>query len=147
VQADPYRWGVLELPELAMADEDPVEPRIPDSAARSVESPASIIQAAADGVGLGGFPVLDGDALRLDKARLADGQASVRVRTRQKGTLRAFVWDGEQIVGSLDAQDVGSGRDTLEVPLTGDVADDAALWIAISLENDRGAAAGAVSLT
>src|SRR5699024_4240607 len=36
VQADPYRWGVLELPELAMADEDPVEPRIPDSAARSV---------------------------------------------------------------------------------------------------------------
>lgn len=147
VQADPFRWGVLELPDLEVAEEGPVEPRIPDSAARSVESPASIIQASADGVGLGGFPVLPGDALRLDRAGLDGDQASVRVRTGQAGTLRAYVWDGEKTVGSLDAREVGSGSDTLEVPVTGEVAEGATLWIAVSLENDRGSAAGAAQLS
>ncbi|MGO1355028.1 MAG: sugar-binding protein, partial [Brachybacterium tyrofermentans] len=147
VQADPFRWGVLELPDLEAAEEDPVEPRVPDSAARSVESPASILQAAADGVGLGGFPVLPSDALRLDEAGIDGDRATVRVRTDQAGTLRAFVWDGEKAVGSLDALKIGRTRETLEVPLTGDAAEGASLWIAVSLETASGTAAGAVQRT
>ncbi|APX33637.1 hypothetical protein BH708_13960 [Brachybacterium sp. P6-10-X1] len=146
VQADPYRWGLLELPGLAEAPSDPVEPRIPDTAARSVQSPASIIQAADDGTGLGGAPALSAKALRLDKvSRTADG-VSARVRTREAGTVRLYLWDGSAIVGALDAREVGAGTETLAVPLAGEVAEDGTLTLAASLETEDGTAAASTVL-
>ncbi|GAA1488835.1 sugar-binding protein [Brachybacterium sacelli] len=143
VQADPYRWGVLELPDAAAGEEAPLEPQIPDTAARSVHSPASIIQAAGDGTGLGGATALDDGALRLGTiSRTSDG-VSVRLRTGQAGTVRAYLWDGTGTVGALDAGESGTGRQTLEVPLTGEIAQDAELHLAVSLENEDGTAAAA----
>lgn len=144
IQADPSRWGVLELPGLEVAASAPVEPQIPDTGARSVESPASILQAAGDGTGLGGAPVLPAGSLRMDKVARTDGGATARVRTDRAGTLRLYLWDGAAIVGALDAQEVGAGRDTYEVPLTGTPADGATLQLAVSFEAEGGtAAAGA----
>ncbi|MBB5832894.1 sugar-binding protein [Brachybacterium aquaticum] len=146
VQADPFRWGVLELPGLAPGPDAPVEPRIPDTSARSVESVQSILQAAADEVGLGGFPWLGSGALRLDQASRRGGEVSVRIRTGEAGTLRAYLWDGEKRVGALDAQDVGAGRSTYAIPVDADVPAGTSLTVAVSLENDHGAVAGTVAV-
>ena len=99
LQADPFRWGVLELPDLEAAPSAPVEPRIPNTSARSVASPQSILQSAADGVGLGGFPALGAEAVGVDKATRRRREISAVVRPAAPGTRRVFVWDGERTVG------------------------------------------------
>lgn len=141
VQADPYRWGVLELPGVAEGADAPVEPQIPDTAARSVESPASIHQSAGDGTGLGGVPALPAKALQVDRVSRTDSGASARVRTDRTGTLRAYLWDGETILGELGARETGAGRETLEVELTGSPAEGASLRLVVSFEADEGTAA------
>lgn len=141
IQADPSRWGVLELPELSAGASAPVEPQIPNTAARSVESPGSILQAAGDGTGLGGAPVLPTSALVLDTVSGRGRRVSARVRTDRRGTLRTYLWDGATIVGSLDARTAGAGRQTLQVPITGTPADGATLHLAVSFEADAGTAA------
>ncbi|MGP9537228.1 sugar-binding protein [Brachybacterium sp. AOP43-C2-M15] len=146
VQADPFRWGVLELPELEAGPDAPVEPRIPDTAARSVESPASILQAATDGVGLGGAPALAAGTVRLDRVLRRRDEVSVQLRSTAAGTRRAYVWDGERIVGEAEAKEIGAVRETLRIPLADGVDAGAALWIAASLENEEGSAAGAATV-
>lgn len=146
VQADPYRWGVLELPELDDAPSAPVDPIIPDTGARSVESPQSIIQSSNDGVGLGGYPSLGAGTLRIQSATLRGSGVRATIRARQGGTLRAYLWDGEAIVGSIDATDIRSGSREITVPVTGEVADGATLVLAVSLENEEGNAAAAKAL-
>jgi hypothetical protein len=146
VQADPFRWGVLELPGLEAGPEAPVEPRIPDTSARSVESPASILQSAADGVGLGGAPALAAGTLRVDKALRRRDEVSALVRTDAAGTRRVYVWDGERSVGELEAAEVSSARETVRIPLVGDVPADAELTVAVSLETEDGVAAGAAAV-
>ena len=146
VQADPFRWGVLELPGLEAQPSAPVEPRIPNTSARSVASPQSILQSAADGVGLGGFPSLGADAVRVDKATRRRREISAVVRTAAPGTRRVFVWDGERTVGELEATDVRSAREVVTIPLVGDVPADATLTVAVSLENEDGAGAGAATV-
>ncbi|HEX7351383.1 sugar-binding protein [Brachybacterium sp.] len=141
IQADPSRWGVLELPDLPAGESAPVEPRIPDTAARSVESPASILQAAGDGTGLGGAAALPSKALRVDQLARADGGVTARVRTDRAGTLRAFLWDGASIVGALDPREIGAGRDIVEVPLSGEAADGAAVHLVLSVETEEGTSA------
>ncbi|WP_114853140.1 sugar-binding protein [Brachybacterium sp. YJGR34] len=141
IQADPSRWGVLELPDLTPADPAPVEPRIPDTAARSVESPASILQADQDGTGLGGAAVLPAGALRVDQVTATDGGVSARVRTDRTGTLRAYLWDGAAILGALDARETGTGKDEVEVPMTGTPADGATVHLVLSVESEEGTAA------
>ena len=95
VQADPYRWGVLELPELPAGSAAPVPPRIPDTAARSVESPASIAQAAEDGTGLGGAPALDEDTLRIDQVRRTRDTVTARLRSRAGRDEHGRLPDGD----------------------------------------------------
>ena len=146
VQADPYRWGVLELPELPAGSAAPVPPRIPDTAARSVESPASIAQAAEDGTGLGGAPALDEDTLRIDQVRRTRDTVTARLRSRAAGTRRVFLWDGTSTVGSLTATETGRGRDDLEVPLHDAPADGATLRLLVSLETEEGTAAAAAAV-
>ncbi|MCS6711968.1 PIG-L family deacetylase [Brachybacterium sp. EF45031] len=144
VQADPYRWGVLELPEREQAPSEPEEPIIPDTAARSVESPQSILQSARDGVGLGGFPALPDGSLQLDQVRRRGDAVTARVRTRVGGVLRVYLWDGEQIVGRLEDQRVRAGRRTVRVPLT--TAPTGRLQLAVSLEAEGGNAAASAAL-
>ncbi|MCT1774502.1 PIG-L family deacetylase [Brachybacterium sp. p3-SID957] len=141
VQADPYRWGVLELPELDSSPSAPEDPVIPDTGARSVESPQSIIQSSQDGVGLGGYPALPAGTLRITEA-VQDG-ATVRatVRAGQGGTLRAYLWDGEAIVGTAEAAEIGSGTRDIILPVTGEVSDGTSLVLVVSLENEEGNAA------
>ncbi|WP_341856909.1 sugar-binding protein [Brachybacterium sp. GPGPB12] len=146
VQADPFRWGVLEPPDLEAQPSAPVEARIPNTSARSVASPQSILQSAADGVGLGGFPSLGADAVRVDKATRRRREISAVVRTAAPGTRRVFVWDGERTVGELEATDVRSAREVVTIPLVGDVPADATLTVAVSLENEDGAGAGAATV-
>ena len=126
--------------------EAPVEPRIPYTSARSVASPQSILQSAADGVGLGGFPSLGADAVRVDKATRRRREISAVVRTAAPGTRRVFVWDGERTVGELEAADVRSASEVVTIPLVGDVPADATLTVAVSLENEDGAGAGAATV-
>ena len=146
IQADPYRWGVLELPDLPAGEEAPVQPRIPDSAARSVESPASILQAAADGTGLGGALALPSGSLRLDQARQDGELISVRLRSQEAGTLRVYLWDGTTILGELEAGEITAGTQQLEVPLDEDAADGARLRVVASLEGESGTSAAAAAL-
>jgi hypothetical protein len=146
VQADPFRWGVLELPGLEAGPEAPVEPQIPRTAARSVASPASILQSAADGVGLGGFPALAAGTLRVDTPVRRRAEVSALVRTSAAGTRRVYVWDGERIVGELEATEVRAARENVRIPLVGAVPAEATLTVAVSLENEEGAAAAAAEV-
>jgi LmbE family N-acetylglucosaminyl deacetylase len=146
VQADPFRWGVLELPGLEAGPEAPVEPQIPRTAARSVASPASILQSAADGVGLGGFPALAAGTLRVDTPVRRRAVDSARGRTSAAGTRRVYVWDGERIVGELEATEVRAARENVRIPLVGAVPAEATLTVAVSLENEEGAAAAAAEV-
>jgi len=146
IQADPSRWGVLELPDLPAGAPAPVEPQIPDTAARSVESPGSILQAAGDGTGLGGVPALRSRTLRLEKVTRTTGGVTARVRTGEAGTLRLYLWDGTAILGTVDAQDVDKGMTTTDVPLTGEPAEGESLHLVASFENDAGTAAAATTV-
>ncbi|SDU59801.1 sugar-binding protein [Jiangella alkaliphila] len=118
VQADPFRWSLATLPGLAAAPSDPVAPTMPDTAALSVDSPQSIAQSAADGVGLGGGPELPARTASITSARETGGEVEVRLRTRESGRANVFLWDGESVAGSVSV-DVGSGRTTVDVPVTG----------------------------
>ncbi len=118
VQADPFRWSLATLPGLAATPSDPVAPTMPDTAALSVDSPQSIAQSAADGVGLGGGPELPARTASITSARESGGEAEVRLRTRESGRANVFLWDGESVAGSVSV-DVGSGRTTIDVPVTG----------------------------
>ncbi|MGP5365553.1 sugar-binding protein [Brachybacterium tyrofermentans] len=146
IQADPSRWGVLELPDLPAGASAPVDPQIPDTAARSVESPASILQAAGDGTGLGGVPALRSRTLRLEKVTRTKGGVTARARTGEAGTLRLYLWDGSTILGTVDPQEVSKGMTTMDVPLTGEPADGASLHLVASFENDAGTVAAATTV-
>src|SRR5699024_3857552 len=54
VRADPWRWGQVSLEGLEDAGSEPKDAVLPSTAARSVDSPLSIIQSAGDRVPLGG---------------------------------------------------------------------------------------------
>ncbi|AYY14116.1 GlcNAc-PI de-N-acetylase [Actinobacteria bacterium YIM 96077] len=116
VQANPFGWGLATLPGLEESAPDPVEPTLPSEAARSVDSPQSIEQAAIDGVPLGGGPGLEPGTLRIASARMSDDGATVRLRTSTAGQANVFVWDGEAVVGSVSTELAG-GSTTVEVPL------------------------------
>lgn len=119
VQADPFRWSLATLPGLADAGSDPVAPTMPDTAALSVDSPQSIAQSAVDGVGLGGGPELPARTAAIESARASgSGEVEVRLRAREPGRANVFLWDGENVAGSVSVE-VGSGRTTVDVPVTG----------------------------
>lgn len=118
VQADPFRWALATLPGLDDAGSDPVAPTMPDTAALSVDSPQSIAQSAEDGVGLGGAPELPAQTAAIASARSGADGVEVRLRTREAGRANVFLWDGDSVAGSVTV-DVGRGRTTVDVPVTG----------------------------
>ncbi|UQN28508.1 sugar-binding protein [Brachybacterium kimchii] len=149
VQADPFRWGVLQLPQADAGDDAPKDPVIPNTAARSVESAQSIIQSAADGVGLGGRPDLGRSVLSIHDVRSSGGRVRARVRSRRGGTLSVLAWDGERTLGRAKEVEVRAGRTTrvsfaIEAPKGGSSARHL-IVLAASLEDSDGATAAATA--
>ncbi len=134
MRADPWRWGLCTVPGLSDQQSSPKEPKLPDTAARSVESPQSILQSSADGVPLGGWPALR-RPVKVRAARLVGDQVRARVVTTTGGTVRAFVWDGEKILGSTTL-DSGNGAREVAIPVAGGASEAKDWTVAVSLEND-----------
>jgi LmbE family N-acetylglucosaminyl deacetylase len=117
VQGTPWRWGQAALPGYDPPGNPVTPPVIPSEAARSVNSPESILQAARIGVPLAagpaappdqaarivGRPVVTGDGVRF---RLASGGA---------GTAHLYVWDGA-VRGQKTVPVTGPGTATVTVP-------------------------------
>ncbi|HIT75590.1 MAG TPA: GlcNAc-PI de-N-acetylase, partial [Candidatus Avipropionibacterium avicola] len=135
MRADPWRWGLCTVPGLSDQASAPKEPQLPDTAAQSVESPQSILQSSDDGVPLGGWPALR-RPVKVRSARLVDGEVRARVVTTVAGTLRAFVWDGEQIVGQVTTE---PGKGSHEIAIEVEDTDGTAVedWqLVVSLSSD-----------
>ncbi len=107
MRADPWRWGILTL-DVADKGSKPKAPTLPDTAARSVESPQSILQSAADQVPLGGFSPAKHD-LKVLSSSISGGAVTVALQTPRAGTARVYLWDGTKVLGSTVAK-VPSGR-------------------------------------
>lgn len=146
VQADPYRWGVLQLPDAPAGDRAPLPPTIPDSAARSVESPGSIHQCAQDGMGLGGAPALPRETLTLDRVQRDGGTVTGQLNAAVAGTLRLLAWDGHAVLGTAQVAEVGVGAMDVAVSLTTPPAVDATVRLLASLENAQGTAAASAEV-
>ncbi|MBF9133162.1 PIG-L family deacetylase [Plantactinospora sp. S1510] len=116
VRADPWRWGIARLDGYPSQAPAPKEPVFPATAALSVDSPQTLVQSAEDGVAPGGWRALPNGTVRIDDVETRNRSVTVDVRTRQSGTVRAFVWDGDQVLAST-TRDLGSGRHTLTLPL------------------------------
>jgi hypothetical protein len=145
VQASPYLWGVAELDGYTPPPDrptDPADPIIPLEAARSVESPQSILQATEDGVPLGGEPM----ARLSDRARIASepvlvGNAVVvKLQAGGSGLAHVFAWTGERAAAHVDVR-LTRGRAT-EVRLEVDDAARAELseggLVLVAFEADAG---------
>jgi len=86
VQGDPYRWGHVHLEGYTASGEGELEPpQMPLEAARSVDSPWSILQSAEDGVPLAGAPAVS----EAEAVQVSDGP------TVEGGTLTATVQAGD----------------------------------------------------
>ncbi|MCO5971477.1 sugar-binding protein [Actinoallomurus soli] len=120
VQGDPYRWGLATLPGYTPPSGRPTTappPVISKTAALSVNSPQSILQAARTGV-----PLAAGTAApRSDSARVVGrpavggGSVTVRLRATGPGTAYAYVWNG-RILGQAKVAFTGAGTRTVTVP-------------------------------
>ena len=121
VQGDPYRWGKIVFegadgatPVAAAAsasDGEAVldEPVMPLEAAQSVNSPQSIRQSAADGVGLGGHPLIpDGEGVTVDSGSVEDDVVVLEMGMGSSGDLYiAYVVDGTVVQEVQDSFDAG----------------------------------------
>lgn len=109
VRADPWRWGILELPELGDLTSNPVAPRIPDTAALSVDSPLSIAQSVTDKVPLGGWAPLHTQQPVFSNGRLSEGKFQMDYKAPLAGRAHIFVLDGDKVLGSQITNLSGSG--------------------------------------
>lgn len=113
MRADPWRWGILTV-DVPDKGAKPKKPTLPDTAARSVESPQSILQSAADSVPLGGFAKAK-HPVRIVSSSLAQGTVRVALHTPRPGTARVYLWDGSKVLGSKVVK-VSSGMATISFP-------------------------------
>jgi hypothetical protein len=122
VQGDPYRWGLATLPGYTPPSGRPTTappPVMPKTAALSVNSPQSIIQAASTGVPLAAGPAAPAsDTVRLaGRPAVKDGSVTFRLRATGPGVVYAYVWD-EGILGRRTVE-LGAGTHTVTVTVTG----------------------------
>ncbi|HEY2172679.1 MAG TPA: sugar-binding protein [Mycobacteriales bacterium] len=124
VQGDPYRWGIASLPGYTPPPGTPTTPKdpvIPQTAALSIDSPQSILQAATVGLPLAGDMV----APRSDRAWIV-GRAhrrgdvvTAKVRATGPGTAHLFVWDpANATLGSATVAIAHAGSQTVRLPAT-----------------------------
>jgi LmbE family N-acetylglucosaminyl deacetylase len=94
-QSEPYRWGHAYLDGYQAPADRPTEsaePIIPDTALKGVESPQTIHQSATRGVTISGLPA--SRDLQVQKVSFDDAGATISVRAKQPGTVRAYAWSG-----------------------------------------------------
>jgi hypothetical protein len=121
VQGDPYRWGLATLPGYTPPPGRPTTappPVMPKTAALSVNSPQSIIQAASTGVPLAAGPAAPAsDTARIvGRPAVKDGSTTFRLRATGPGVAYAYVWD-EGILGRRTVK-LDAGTHTVTVPGT-----------------------------
>ncbi|RII43640.1 GlcNAc-PI de-N-acetylase [Galactobacter valiniphilus] len=143
MRADPWRWGELSVPGLSDRGSQPVAPRLPDTAAASVESPQSILQSALGGVPLGGHAALEGGVQRLE-VRARGRSIDVDFSSRTGGTARAYLWDGSTVRGQRISQ-VPTGR--TRMTLGSDIPVGRGWMVLVSLEKGGLVAAAARPLS
>ncbi|WP_433616457.1 sugar-binding protein [Dactylosporangium sp. CA-139114] len=98
VRADPWRWGVATLEGYQTKPSSPKAPIMPDTAARSVDSPQTILQSSADKVAPGGWTPLADGTIQIKKVRQQPTGVGAELKTGKAGTARVFVWDGTTIL-------------------------------------------------
>jgi LmbE family N-acetylglucosaminyl deacetylase len=117
VQGDPYRWGLATLPGYTPPPGRPTTappPVIPQTAAQSVDSPQSIIQAASTGVPLAAGAPAPGSVGLAGRPSVGPDSVTFRLRTTVGGDVYAYVWDGK-VLGRTKTT-VGPGTSTVTVP-------------------------------
>ncbi|MQA95448.1 MAG: hypothetical protein GEV11_12645 [Streptosporangiales bacterium] len=121
VQGDPYRWGLVRLPGYTPppgAPTEPPAPVMPSTAARSVDSPQSILQAARTGVPLAAGPAAPRAATGRISGRptVSDGSVTFTLASTGAGTAHVYVWDPQQgTLGSAKEEITTAGRHRLTV--------------------------------
>ena len=102
VQGDPYRWGRATLAGLHAPRRSPGgRPGLPRDAARSVDSPQSIAQAARQRLGLSGGPRPGTRVRILGRPRRTGDALVVRLRSSGRGTAHVFaIGAGDRGLGS-----------------------------------------------
>jgi hypothetical protein len=118
VQGDPYRWGLATLPGYTPPPGRPTTappPVMPQTAALSVNSPQSIIQAASTHVPLAAGPAAPFAVRLTGRPRAGDGSVTFRLRTGGPGVAYAYVWDG-RILGRKKVEIGRAGTTTVTVP-------------------------------
>lgn len=141
VQADPMRWGVLALPGLDPKPSAPTDPIIPNTATKSVESPLSIIQSAADGVPLAGGASLPQGALEVEGARSSGGEVRAHVTIAKDvvgGVIRAYLWDN-RAKAIVDSQVIDDATSSEALALKQGSAKDATLAVSYDLKGTTAA--------
>jgi LmbE family N-acetylglucosaminyl deacetylase len=120
VQGDPYRWGLATLPGYTPPPGRPTTAPpavIPKTAALSVNSPQSIIQAASTHVPLAAGPAAPFSVRIIGRPKAAAGSVTFRLRAGGAGTAYAYVWDG-RILGRQTVDFGAAGTRTVTVPGT-----------------------------
>jgi hypothetical protein len=128
VQGDPYRWGHATLPGYvppAGRPTTPSAPVIPLTAALSVDSPQSILQAAEDHVPLAGGPAARDEVRVVSGPTLGAAGLSLVLRAAGPGRAHVFAWTGTASAGDAVVQLRRGEKTTVTVPL--DAAGRAAL--------------------
>jgi hypothetical protein len=140
VQGDPYRWGHVNLIGYTLSDGGEVQPpKMPLDAAHSVDSPQSILQSSADGVGLGGNPtVLPGSGVMVASGpAVQDGVLTATVQAGESGgTLHAFAIGPDGAVGDQTVE-IEAGQ-SVDLGIADVDADPASLMFAMSFESNGG---------
>lgn len=139
VQGDPYRWGHATVPGYtppAGRPTTPPDPVMPKTAARSVDSPQSIAQAAATGIPLAAgtaAPAQD-TAEVTGSPTVGDGKVTLRFTATGPGTAHVFVWNDGTQGGKTLAVD-GAGTTDLTIPAEKATTDSTVLF---AWEADQG---------
>jgi LmbE family N-acetylglucosaminyl deacetylase len=142
VQGDPYRWGHVRLEGYTATDGGEVDaPQMPLDVAESVDSPWSIIQAAGDGVPLGGAPAVpeSGEVSLAAGPTAGDGTLTATLQAGDTGgAVHAFAVDGTGAVLGEQEVTVDAGA-TVEIAIDVGDADPAGITFAASFQTDEGA--------
>ncbi len=123
VQGDPYRWGHATLPGYtapAGRPTTPADPVIEQTAALSVDSPQSILQATVDGVPLGGGSAVAANARARfsPEPTLTSTGVTLGLLATSSGRAHVFVWTGTASVADVVVTLERGKRATVAIPLS-----------------------------
>lgn len=143
VRADPWRWGQVSLEGLEDAGSEPKDAVLPSTAARSVDSPLSIIQSAGDRVPLGGHSPTSPHLEIVSVERKKDRITAV-VHAPVKGAAKLFVWDGESALAEMERNmPAGERRVNMRVPGLPSVLETTEVTVLASFQSDDRVSAAA----